>query len=300
MSVDHCPICKSTAQFQQYENQVWNCPQCGKYSITIFALSYGIIEDKTAYLISHKIRRDNDYSNIVKVNIDYIKNALNSPEQSLSQKVDNLLLAFSKDLPSYDRNIAISDPKYVAYSCSKHIKEYEYILNYVLEDTNYLTGKHLQEHILSFEGWKKIESLQHHNNFQQAFVAMWFSPSMRPIYDDAIHPAIRETKFSPFRVDDDEHIGKVDDKIIAEIQRSCFVVADFTGHRGGVYFEAGYALGRGIPVIWTCKKSDMANLHFDIRQYNTIDWENEEDLKKRLYQRIRATIGEINKSALNP
>ena len=32
------------------------------------------------------------------------------------------------------------------------------------------------------------------------------------------------------------------------------VVADFTGHRGGVYFEAGFARGLGIPVVWTCHK----------------------------------------------
>jgi len=33
-----------------------------------------------------------------------------------------------------------------------------------------------------------------------------------------------------------------------------FIVADFTGQRGGVYFEAGYALGLRKPVIWTCKR----------------------------------------------
>ena len=35
------------------------------------------------------------------------------------------------------------------------------------------------------------------------------------------------------------------DRIIAQIRASKFVVADFTRNRGGVYYEAGFALGLG-------------------------------------------------------
>ena len=87
-----------------------------------------------------------------------------------------------------------------------------------------------------------------------------------------------------------EHNDKICDAIVAEIRKSRFVVADFTGHRGGVYFEAGFALGLGIPVIWTCKKEELPKTHFDTRQYNHIDWENEGDLFIRLKNRIEATI----------
>jgi nucleoside 2-deoxyribosyltransferase len=65
-----------------------------------------------------------------------------------------------------------------------------------------------------------------------------------------------------------EHANKIDGEIIAEINRLTFMIADFTGHRGGVYFEAGIAMGLNVPVIWTCRKDDIANLHFGIRQYN--------------------------------
>lgn len=36
-----------------------------------------------------------------------------------------------------------------------------------------------------------------------------------------------------------EHANKIDDEIIAEIRRSAFLVADFTGQRQNVYFETG-------------------------------------------------------------
>lgn len=45
-------------------------------------------------------------------------------------------------------------------------------------------------------------------------------------------------------------------------------------------------------MIWTCRKGDMEELHFDIRQYNTIDWEETAELARRLHQRIEATVGQ--------
>jgi len=64
---------------------------------------------------------------------------------------------------------------------------------------------------------------------------------------------------------DHEHINKIGDEIISQIRRSKFLIADFTGHRGGVYFEAGLAMGLGLLVFWTCRRDDLDKLHFDIR-----------------------------------
>jgi nucleoside 2-deoxyribosyltransferase len=88
---------------------------------------------------------------------------------------------------------------------------------------------------------------------------------------------------------------ELDDEIIASIRGAKFLVADFTGQRNGVYFEAGFMLGLGRPVIWICKKEDLKNVHFDTRQYNTIDCVDETDLKKRLVNRILA-LGDHVKS----
>jgi hypothetical protein len=41
-------------------------------------------------------------------------------------------------------------------------------------------------------------------------------------------------------VDRIEHNENINDKIIADLRACQFVVADFTGHKGGVYFEAGF------------------------------------------------------------
>ena len=61
--------------------------------------------------------------------------------------------------------------------------------------------------------------------------------------------------------------------------------------RGGVYFEAGFALGLGLQVIWVCRQDQVELMHFDTRQYNHIAWSDPDDLYKRLKNRIVALLG---------
>lgn len=150
---------------------------------------------------------------------------------------------------------------------------------------------------LSTKGYEYLDRLSRANpNSEQAFVAMWFDPSMNEAYDQGIDPAIQAAGYRPQRIDRKEHVNRIDDEIIAEIRRSRFVVADFTSEpqqpRGGVYFEAGFALGLGIPVIWMCHKDIIGEIHFDTRQYNHIAWIDPNDLFTQLKNRIEAVIGD--------
>jgi hypothetical protein len=58
-----------------------------------------------------------------------------------------------------------------------------------------------------------------------------------------------------------------------------------------VYFEAGFALGLGLPVIPTCHADQINKLHFDIRHLNTLLWNTPEDLLESLSKRIVAILG---------
>ena len=140
-------------------------------------------------------------------------------------------------------------------------------------------------------GWQRISDLQTESpESKRAFVAMWFSADTDTFYQQAIKPAVEQAGFDCKRIDAVEHNNKICDEIVAEIRRSRFIVADFTGQRGGVYFEAGYGMGMGLPVIWLVHKDQVDKLHFDTRQYNHIVYESAEDLKQKLYNRIAATI----------
>ena len=90
-----------------------------------------------------------------------------------------------------------------------------------------------------------------------------------------------------------EHNNRIDDEIVARIRQCKFLVADFTIDRGGIYFETGYAIGLGRPVIWTVRHDRLETVHFDNRQYNFIQWRPDKllDLAFALRNRIEATIG---------
>ena len=130
----------------------------------------------------------------------------------------------------------------------------------------------------------------------QAFVAMWFDESLAAVYQEGIEPAIREAGYRPLRIDQKEHINRIDDEIIAEIRRSKFLVADFTqgneGARGGVYYEAGFAQGLGLPVVFSCRNDGFDDLHFDTNHYNHLAWATPDELREKLKHRILAVIGE--------
>lgn len=130
---------------------------------------------------------------------------------------------------------------------------------------------------------------------ETAFVAMWFSPQMTGAFDVGIAPAVEQLGYRPVRIDRQEHNNKIDDEIIAAIRRARFIIADFScgpdGVRGGVYYEAGFAAGLGIPVIHMVRACDVERLHFDTRQINHIVWTDPVDLRQKLVNRIGATLG---------
>jgi nucleoside 2-deoxyribosyltransferase len=124
---------------------------------------------------------------------------------------------------------------------------------------------------------------------------MWFDNKLSTAYELGIKPALQACGYKlPFRVDDKEidssgYVPKIDDRIMAAIRRARFLVADITGARVAVYFEAGFAEGLGIPIIWTCRKaSAKKDMCFDTRQHEHVLWTEPEDLRAALVAKIGA------------
>jgi hypothetical protein len=147
--------------------------------------------------------------------------------------------------------------------------------------------------ILTLRSWEIIGNLQNSTiDSKQAFVAMWFDSTMNNFYEKGIKPAVEKAGYIAVRIDLKEFNTKICDELIAEIKRSKFLIADFSGLRSAVFFEAGFAKGLGREVIFAVRKEDVDRLkeHFDTRQYNHIVYDSTEDLQKKLYNRIGATI----------
>lgn len=208
------------------------------------------------------------------------------------------VLEFDTDTP---RGKFISE-YFELLACSESIGESDFLflLEHLAKDglvTNSGKNEKIKGCTLTVDGLRELtESEQVKAEVEQAFVAMWFDDSTENAWLRGIEPAIRAAGYSPMRIDEKEHSNKIDDEIVAELRRSRFVVADFThgsdGARGGVYYEAGFAHGLNVPVIFCCHKDKFRNVHFDTRQYNHIVWSDPADLRKQLEARICAVIGD--------
>lgn len=173
----------------------------------------------------------------------------------------------------------------------------------LLGDAKLLVETSNHKWTLTAAGFERLEKAEIGGaSSNQAFVAMWFGAEMDAIYAEGIAPAIEEAGYQPFRIDRKEHNNKIDDEIIAEIRGSRFMIADFTcgtfeidgktrsEARGGVYYEAGYAQGLSMQLIWTVRADCINHVHFDTRQFAHIVWTDAADLKTKLTNRIRASI----------
>ena len=141
-------------------------------------------------------------------------------------------------------------------------------------------------------GWKRVDELQKLKTLdsKNVFIAMSFADEMDETRE-TIKNAIIATGYVPRIMDEIEHNHQIVPEMLYEIRNAKFVIAELTGHNNGAYFEAGYALGIGKDVIQVCNKEKFADdCHFDVKQVNTIIWENQNDLLERLTNRIIATI----------
>ena len=185
----------------------------------------------------------------------------------------------------------------LAFTESVKKAELRYLCDYLVR-RGWLTSDRMSFNvIITVGGYSRLAELEQAvTDSSQAFVAMWFDESVLDTWTQGFKPAIENAGYNPVRIDNQEYIGRIDDEIIAEIRRSRFVVADFThgdgGARGGVYYEAGFAHGLDLPVIFTCRKDTIKHVHLDTRQYNHIVWDKPEELRERLTNRISAVIGD--------
>ncbi len=183
------------------------------------------------------------------------------------------------------------DVNYDSFNAQKQLNEKINILSEsgLLKQTSIL-GDNQVAYTLKTKAWDIVQEIQSKMIYtSQAFIAMWFDDSMHNARDK-IRQAISDCGYLPVLIDEKEYNSFIVPEILYEIQKSRFLVADFTGDRGGVYFEAGYAKGLNKDVIMTCKDGYF-NPHFDTKQINHIVWKNEEELYERLVKRIRSTVG---------
>lgn len=314
MGLVNCPVCNETSvpcnQYKLYDDiNRYECMTCGIFmahgsaveaaqhlsSSERFALSTFLIERhlkklKPLVLFPYAEGVSNDKNGELCVGIKYNFNQHlpKTISERLNRSLQNLSRLNSKygayiEIGEYNKNLFFAEDNFVLRFTLKQLTEDKYIE---------WDGIIPCEIMLTVRGWNKVAELETFDSLKskkQGFIAMWFDDSMNEA-SLKIQKAIEDAGYQPIQINLKEHNNDITDEIIAEIRKSRFLVADFTNHRGGVYFESGFAMGLDLPVIRCCRKDHMSNIHFDTRQYNHIVWETPEELYKKLKARIEATI----------
>ena len=292
----------------------------GKYFIsrTATAKSINCDERTKARLTTWLIDQRRLGEKIPEVSTDTFKEVKKRQSLSVLERADRLLKYIERKAsshlgegfhfsttdidPTFMEMLAWSESTINGQEKGKAEEEINFFIDYLLERGWIMSGRKDNSstdtsYKLTVKGYAHLDELEHKVTISsKAFVAMWFDKSMEGVWEKGIKLAIEDSGYEPVRIDRKEHSNKIDDEIVAEIWRSRFIVADFThgneGARGGVYYEAGFAHGLNIPVIFTCRKDVLEKIHFDTRQYNHIVWETPEELRQKLTARIAAVIGD--------
>lgn len=282
-------------QQRQKRSYYCQCDRCGTYRMAEYVVQVArqsIPGPDARRIISGGIRERVEAGEEVYISdLDACRQSIVPPADPL-EMIDRFLLHVFRKSERAGAEVRISLENDYPLAFAHDAVEFAFLLARA-RDLNFINwnGQSIAGCSVGVEGWRQLRNLKHQErDSRQAFVAMWFDPPMNTAFTEGIAPALTDTGYNPLRLDFAEYNEKVDDRIIAEIKRSGLIVADFTGHRGGVYFEAGFALGLGIPVIWTCRDDQAADLHFDTRQYNHILWSDPADLRRKLTWRIEATL----------
>ena len=322
MCQEPCPICCYKPVKHHFEGMdsasnrdfySIDCPRCGKFEISgtfkqfiknkkLSSAQVGLLSGhiRDANLNHQQLTLD-EYN--TDTNENHFEKWLSQLSKTTTEKQNKLLIALKKQIPEPGETIIISLDTDIslAWAASQkelkfHLKglhEREFINLYSSgnEELDDFTGRKVK--ILG-KGWGYLDSLPLEiDTKSKVFVAMKFgSRCLDNIYDEFIHTAIEETGYDPYRVDRDvKNMERIDKKIIDEIRNSRFMVADATGQRPSVYYEAGLAQSLGLPVIWTVKESQLKKIPFDTRQLPHQTWKNGKQLKEKLTKIILAQIG---------
>lgn len=295
---DPCEVCSvetaTTITSGGFDGIHQNCPRCGEFRISGTALSImgqGLGNERRA-LLSGWVRNQNSMGSTPLLTSDNLKTILTTPIPPVMDRAKMLLVEAEKGLKNLGDTFNIGEPRFLAATYSANSQDVVFLLR-ILTDQGLAEAQSMGGNCVILPGgYTELDETRGKGSSSiSGFVAMSFQVELNEVYSDGFQVGIIEAGYEPVRMDQVEHINRIDDEIIRQINSSKFVVADFTGHRGGVYFEAGYAMGIGLPVFWTCEKSEMANLHFDIRQFNCIGWASPDELAERLSVRLEAVLG---------
>lgn len=166
------------------------------------------------------------------------------------------------------------------------------VLGYLLDEKFLYGSKYPKTSIfLMQKGWKRYAELQRPNKESKyVFLAMKFEKDQQDFLKEKLSPMLKdlglELRLLP-EILSQENL--IDTKLRVAIRQSRLLICDLTHGNQGAYWEAGYAEGLKLPVIYICEKDVLDGKspsnpkpHFDVNHQNIFTWkkDDKESIKK--------------------
>lgn len=135
-----------------------------------------------------------------------------------------------------------------------------------------------------------IEADKSKNGF--IFCMTEFSRDSLRRFSDVIEPLCEPEFAMPAVISKDDDLPyKIDDKVVSHIHKCSLAIADISTRNPNVMYELGFAHAINKDVIIICDSARKGDKEiFDIRNINTIFFDNDEHLRDELKKKIRAVL----------
>lgn len=247
-----CPVCglalDSTERIFDKDALVLQCQRCGVFGVTGTMLGTGFggasSAERAGLMAALRDATDQGHQDqmIVLTSDNWKQVAASFSSYSIDQKIRRLLEYVGNASKGHaGAQVPIKDQLDYPRFAARDVGEYNWLRRVLLEQR--LVEANGESLVLTIKGWEAYRPGQG-GAPGTCFVAMASDPSLDAAYSDGIKPSVvTDCGFTIVRVDRVEHNDNINDRIIAEIRGCQFLVADFTLHRNGVYFEAGLPVG---------------------------------------------------------
>jgi hypothetical protein len=288
---------------------VYDCPRCGSFVLT--GTAEAVLPDKLAEeparrsRMSHTLRRmQRPGQRPFKIGSDELSSFWNDPLPTPLRQADLLIMWIGDNEPIPFIPTPETPVSVIAATVGLPVFRkgdsfaFQWLDAELRPKELYRRGGSAEKptFLLTLSGWEKYEALKHINiESRTAFMAMKFG---EPVLDQVIsgwfRPAVARAGFELRLLTDEQPAGLIDDQLRAAILSARFLVADLTHGSHGAYWEAGFAEGLNLPVIYTCEAShwNEYKTHFDTNHMKTIIWDTSdlERAGRELTATIRATL----------
>ncbi|GIP38656.1 hypothetical protein J31TS4_19360 [Paenibacillus sp. J31TS4] len=241
------------------------------------------------YLISAYIREQTDRGEEVELLAGNTAVILESPliPRTVEAKMDKLLSFLHRNAQGPGDEVQL-DPMHASFNLtySPNLQEFIYILEQL--KTEKLINRVGATLSLTEQGWEAAERLyeQEQRPGKLCYISMTEDSELLGPMKESVFPRLRDKGYEPLAPDQPAGEPGAARDMRREIGEADLLIADVTVPKPHLYFEAGYAEGLGIEVIYTVRQDAVWEQTFGIMQTEPLVWETADELADKLVVKL--------------